>query len=100
MAAFYIPPPGIRFRLIGYESKDAIFSRSMNPQVGNYPAASEKYSDQYFTLVAGIGTRQGSYLIKGMVTGKHLYCRDFLEPFVWHTADGISTDQDSYYDIK
>jgi len=93
-SAFYIPPPGLRFRLIGYASKCAIFSRdTANPYVGHYNVSHGEYPDQWFTLLHGTGGNAGRYAIKGQVSGKVLFSRK--------TAPGVGhIEGDGKYDDK
>jgi len=83
----YIPPQGLYFRLLGYDSQRVLFSRThAEPQVFHHPVAYE-YNDQYFTLVPGTGVRKGLYLIKSKQTDKVLFSRTHAVPNVWH-VDG------------
>lgn len=87
----YIPPRGIFFRLIGYESHYVIFSRTdRSPQVGHTLADLIPYQgsdDQLFELIHGTGDRAGLYAIKGKASGKVLYSRSGPDPNVYH-VDG------------
>ncbi|KAF9648920.1 hypothetical protein BDM02DRAFT_3186671, partial [Thelephora ganbajun] len=74
-SGFYIPPPGLRFRLVGYASQWAIFSRNTSDSpVGHHPA-SQEYPDQWFTLLHGSGNHAGLYAVKSQVTGNVLFSR-------------------------
>lgn len=49
----FIPPPGLKFRLIGYHSDQAIFAnndRDPKNTLQCYPAQQAKYDDQWWTL--------------------------------------------------
>jgi len=73
-STFYIPPPGFRFRIIGYASKCAIFSRdTAAPYVGHYSVSHGEFPDQWFTLLHGTGGHAGRYAIRGHVSGKVLF---------------------------
>jgi hypothetical protein len=51
---FYVPPEGILFRIVGYASQCAIFSRnSPEPQVGHYNVSHGNFADQWFSLLHG-----------------------------------------------
>lgn len=82
----YIPPNGIYFRLLGYNSQQVIYSRThREPEVGQHPVE-EQYDDQFFTLIHGTGDRKGTYAIKSKVTGNVLFSRSHMEPNVGHVA--------------
>jgi len=89
----YIPPEGLRFRIVGYSSQCAIFSRnSPEPEVWHYNVSNGQYPDQWFTLLHGEGDHSGLYAIKGQVTGKVLYSRA-TKPSVGHIlGDGYYSD--------
>jgi len=90
----YIPPEGLRFRIVGYVSQCAIFSRNNpQPEVGHYNVSHGEYPDQWFTLIHGKGNHAGLYAIKGQVTGKVLFSRS-QKPTVGHI------DGDGKYDDK
>ena len=90
----YIPPPGLRFRLVGYVSQCAIFSRTaQEPHVWHHNVSYGEFPDQWFTLLHGSGNRAGRYAIKGQVTGKVLFSRN-AEPKVGHIGgDGQYEDK-------
>lgn len=80
----YIPPEDLRFRLVGYISQCAIFSRTtLQPEVGHYNVSHGLYPDQWFTLLHGYGDHAGLYAIKGEVTNKVLFSRS-QSPTVGH----------------
>ena len=84
--SFYIPPEGLRFRIVGYVSNCAIFSRnSPEPEVGHYNISHGNYADQSFSLLHGTGNHKGLYAIKGHVSGKVLFSRS-QKPPVGHIA--------------
>jgi hypothetical protein len=88
MPISFIPPEGLRFRLFGYASQCRIFSRThQEPQVGHLPVCNGEFPDQWFTLIHGTGERSGLYAIKSEHTGKVLFSRRHVEPYVGH-ADG------------
>jgi len=93
-STFYIPPPGLRFRLIGYVSQCAIFSRNtMEPYVWHYSVSHGEYSDQWFTLLHGTGSRSGRYAIKGRASGKVLFSRNRSPPVGHIEGDGKYEDK-------
>ena len=92
-STFYIPPNGLAFRLLGYQSQFVLFSRNKEPEFFHHPV-SDDYSDQYFTLVHGTGKREGLFLVKSVATGKVMFSRTHAEPHVWHIAG------DGQYDDK
>lgn len=72
----YIPPEGLRFRIVGHDSQNAIYMRySPDPNVGHYAIANGVEDDQWFTLLYGSGSYAGKYAIKGQVTGNVLFSR-------------------------
>ena len=87
-SVFYIPPEGVRFRLVGYVSQRAIFSRyTPDPTVWHHNVSYGEYADQWFTLIHGRGDHAGRYAIKGQITGKVLYSRKKSPP-VGHIEGG------------
>jgi hypothetical protein len=73
MTDFYIPPPGVFFRLRGYSSGYVLFSRThAEPQVFHHPQDS-LYDDQFFQLIPGTGEYAGYYNIKGKATDMVLF---------------------------
>ena len=90
----FIPPQGLRFRLVGNDSQCAIFSRSnLEPEVGHYNVSNGQFPDQWFTLIHGNGIRSGLFAIKGQVTGKVLFSRS-ATPTVGHIGgDGVYDDK-------
>ena len=90
----YIPPEGLRFRIIGYASQSAIFSRNTaDPYVWHYSTTYGAFSDQWFTLLHGTGNRQGRYAIKGQASGKVIFSRTMV-PKVGHIeGDGQYEDK-------
>ena len=91
-STFYIPPPGLLFRLIGYVSQHAIFSTNAH-SAGHYPVSNGEQSDQWFTLLHDNQGHPGRYAIKGMTSGRVLYSNS--EPVrVGHT------EGDGQYDDK
>ena len=90
----FIPPEGLRFRLVGYASQCAIFSRNdPEPEVGHYHVSHGQFPDQRFTLLHGKGDRSGLYVIKGELTGKVLFSRS-VKPAVGHVdSDGVHDDR-------
>ncbi|KAI0042076.1 hemolytic lectin LSLb [Auriscalpium vulgare] len=94
MSAFYIPPNGVYFRLVGQDSQRVLFSRThAQPEVGNIAAAS-KYSDQLFTLIPGTGARSGEYMIQGKNTQKVLISRSAGNPTVGHIDRNPDVERD------
>ena len=60
----FIPPPGLKFRLIGYQGGQAIFAnneRDPKNTLQLYDGSNEKYDDQWWTLENAPG---GRYFIK------------------------------------
>ena len=93
-STIYIPPQGLRFRLVGYISHCAIFSRnSPEPTVGQVDVSQGEHPNQWFTLLHGTGGRSGRYAIKGQVTGKVLYSRKKDPPVGQTDGDGKSEDK-------
>ena len=93
-STLFIPPPGLRFRLVGYLSHCAVFSRTtQEPSVGHCDVSLGAFGDQWFTLLHGSGDRAGRYAFKGQMTGKVLYSR-VLFPNVGHVdGDGQFEDK-------
>ena len=90
----FVPPEGLRFRIVGYASQCAIFSRTTKePQVWHHNVSNGDFADQWFTLLHGTGKHAGLYAIKGQVTGKVLFSRE-QKPSVGHV------DGDGYYEDK
>jgi len=97
--ALYVPPEGLRFRLVGYVSQCAIFSRNRpDPQVWHYNVSHGEYPDQWFTLLHGTGDHKGLYAIKGQVTGKVLFSRH-QKPTVGH-IDGNGKYKDNWFKLE
>ena len=94
-STFYIPPEGIRFRLVGYMSQRAIFSRNtIQPQVWHHSVSYGVFPDQWFTLLHGSGTRAGRYAIRGQASGRVLFSRRTQTPRVGHVeGNGQSEDK-------
>ena len=90
----YIPPGGLRFRIVGYASQRAIFSR-IKPwsDVGHSHVSLGVFPDQWFTLLHGTANHNGLYAIKGEASGRVLYSRS-QSPTVGHI------DGDGKYDDK
>ena len=93
-STLYIPPQGLRFRLIGYASQCAIFSRTtQEPYVGHYSVSYGEYPSQWFTLLHDCEGHPGRYAIKSQVTGKVLFSRR-QSPQVGHVdGDGEYGDK-------
>ena len=91
---FYIPPEGLRFRIAGYASQRAIFSRThREPAVWHHPLSDGEYPDQWFTLLHGRGNRAERYAIRGQLSGRVLVSRGRV-PRVDHiTGDGQWDDK-------
>jgi len=99
MSDSYIPPEDLCFRLVGYDSQCAIFSRTTpDPQVWHYNISNGTYDDQWFTLLNGSGTREGLYAIKSKYTSKVLFSRSSPDPTVGH-IDGDGEYDDNWFDI-
>lgn len=95
MSAMYIPPEGIYFRLFGRDSNNVISSR-LDPIPGVYTPTLVKDDDHYFTLVWGVGLREGTFLIKSKATDQFLSSRDHPkpgEPYVGHSTDAVCDDK-------
>ena len=91
-STFYIPPPGLLFRLIGYTSEHAFFSSSVRG-AGHYPVSHGEQSDQWFTLLHDSQGHPGRYAIKGMMSDSVLYSRS-EPPVVGHVkGDGKYDDK-------
>ncbi|KAI0758163.1 hemolytic lectin [Fomes fomentarius] len=90
----FVPPEGLLFRIVGYASQCAIFSRhDQEPQVGHFHTANGGFDDQWFSFLHGSGNNSGLVAIKGRKTGKVLYSRRQDDPRVWHIAgDGAHPD--------
>ena len=69
-----MPPPGLRFRLVGYVSQSAIYCNNRDG-VWHYSVSNGEYSDQWFTLLYDVKTHPGRYAIKNEDTGRVLFCR-------------------------
>jgi len=99
MTALYVPPEGLRFRIVGYASQCAIFSRnSPEPEVWHYNISHGDFADQWFTLLHGSGNHKGLYAIKGRVSGKVLFSRS-QKPSVGHIA-GNGQYEDNWFKIE
>ena len=94
-SAFYVPPQGFAFRIVGYVSQRAIYSRnSPEPTVSHHSVANGVFPDQWFTLLHGTGEYAGLHAIKGLASGKVLYSRKSLDPRVGHAeGDGKYADK-------
>ena len=93
-STFYVPPQGLRFRLVGYVSQCAIFSRNhREPYVGHYSVSHGDYPDQWFTLLHDSAGHPGRYAIKGEVTGKVLFSRSQSPPVGHIEGDGKYEDK-------
>lgn len=94
MSTFFIPPEGLRFRIVGYLSQCAIFSRTtLEPQVGHLNISHGDFADQWFTALHGTGNHNGLVAIKGKMSGKVLFSR-IQKPTVGHIAgDGQYEDK-------
>jgi hypothetical protein len=75
-----LPPLELSFRLVGFESKAALFSRHEEPVFGHH--VPETYADHYWQLIP----RNDWYLIVSTATGHALVSRDHAQPFVCTTA--------------
>ena len=93
-STFFIPPQGLRFRLVGYTSQCAVFSRNtIEPYVWQHSVTYGEYGDQWFTLLHDTAGHPGRYAIKGQVSGKVLFSRN-AEPKVGHIGgDGQYEDK-------
>ena len=91
----YIPPQGLSFRIVGYASQCAIYSRNKpDPTVSHFNISHGVYPDQWFTLLHGTGNHAGLYAIKGLASGKVLYSRKSPDPRVGHIdGDGKYGDK-------
>ncbi|KZV65592.1 hypothetical protein PENSPDRAFT_689751 [Peniophora sp. CONT] len=75
-SAFYIPPQGLAFRLIGHVSKKALVSRSSPDPHVTHKSIDKHSTDQLFTLLDGSSRhRKGYYAIKSKATGNFIYSR-------------------------
>ena len=93
-SAFYIPPEGLHFRLVGYVSQCAIYLRDgPEPTVGHYNVSYGQYPEQWFTLLHGSGDRAGRYAIKAQITGKVLFSRKPAPPVGHVEGDGKYEDK-------
>jgi hypothetical protein len=93
-STLYIPPPGLRFRLIGYVSQCAVYSRNNGePYVGHCSVSYGEYPDQWFTLLHGTGDHEGRYAIKGQASGKVLFSRNPRPPVGHVEGDGRYEDK-------
>ena len=91
---FYIPPEGLRFRLVSYAHQCAIYSRnSPEPTVGHYSVSHGEYPEQWFTLLHGSGDRAGRFAIKSQVSGKVLFSRQPAPPVGHVGGDGRHDDK-------
>jgi len=86
-STIFIPPPGLRFRLVGYLSHCAVFSRTtQEPYVGHCNVSQGTFPDQWFTLLPGTGDYAGRYAIKGEMTEKVLYVRPDIPTAIWPSS--------------
>ena len=94
-STFYIPPEGLRFRIVGYASQCAIYSRNTeDPTVSHCSLSHGAFSDQWFTLLHGTGAHAGLYAIKGQASGNVLFSRKEPDPRVGHVhGDGKYEDK-------
>ena len=91
-STFYIPPPGLLFRLIGYVSQHAIYSRDAH-DIGLYSVSNGEQSDQWFTLLHDSQGHPGRYAIKGLTSGRVLFSRS-QPPVVGHVeGNGLYDDK-------
>ncbi|KAF8954768.1 hemolytic lectin [Flammula alnicola] len=88
----YIPPTGISFRLINYNSGYVIVSRNSDPQVLHYDPAKGTHDEQFFQLLHGTGGHSGEVAIRGNVTGKFLYVPADKDHSVYHTSGDGSAE--------
>ncbi|KAF2124569.1 hemolytic lectin LSLb [Dothidotthia symphoricarpi CBS 119687] len=90
----YIPPDGISVRLANLKSHRVLFSRSHEaPYFGHHPLA-DVCDDQWWKIIPGTGSREGTYLIKSDVTSEVLYSRSNNAPnFGTDGGNGSYDDQ-------
>jgi hypothetical protein len=102
MSELYIPPEGIYFRLLGYNSNCCIYSRKENdPCVWHYDVSHGACADQWFSVLKGTGSHANLYAIKGKDSGKVLYSRANNDPRVYHIdGDGKYEDKLSFFSIR
>ena len=82
MSTPYIPPPGLYFRLVGYISQSAIFSRdTVEPEVWQLNASHGEHPDQWFRLATA--KNKNEYMIEGRSSGRYLFSQK-SEPRVGH----------------
>ena len=83
----YIPPPCLKFRILGYSSQQVICPRTDHvPEVGQCPS-SVFNPNQWFILIHGDGDKTGLYAIENQATGKRLFSRDESYPRLGLTND-------------
>ena len=73
-STFYVPPPGLFCRLIGYVSQCVSFSRNAR-DAGHNSVSHGEYPDQWVTLLHNSGDHPGRYAIKGRTSGRVLFSR-------------------------
>ncbi|KAJ7255666.1 hypothetical protein C8J57DRAFT_1075363 [Mycena rebaudengoi] len=89
MPEFQVPPEGATFRIIGNVSGRALYSRlTGDPVFGAVLASAGANKDQYWSLVKGMGSKEGLFLFKNSVSGNVLYSRATTPPYVWHVGGG------------
>ncbi|EEB97864.1 hypothetical protein MPER_02725, partial [Moniliophthora perniciosa FA553] len=89
---------GLLIRHVHFYCKVICSRTHTEPQVFHHPF-SEKYGDQFFTLIHGEGERKGLYAIKSQRTNKVLFSRRHQEPRVWHT-DGDGKYKDNWFELE
>lgn len=97
----YIPPPGIPFRILAFESNLVFFSRTAGGPEFNHVGRDPVYPDQYFQLIPGTGQHSGSYLIEGLVSKYRIFSRTSPgPPKVSHISRADGTYDDNYWQFE
>ncbi|KAF8803260.1 hypothetical protein BYT27DRAFT_6740956 [Phlegmacium glaucopus] len=95
MTDLQIPPPGVKFRLLNKVTDYVIYARyHPDPHVYACPVA-DKYDDQYFTIIRGIGDLKDQFLFKSVATNMVLYSRN-SSPYV-DQAGGLGVYADNWF---
>ncbi|KAK0220420.1 hemolytic lectin LSLb [Armillaria fumosa] len=94
----YIPPQGVYFQLVAHDSQHVLFSRdNADPEFGHDKGP--VYPHHFFTLIHGTGSRAGLYAIKSKETGKVLFSRTSVEPFIGH-VHGNGAYNDNWFTLE
>lgn len=99
MTELYIPPPGIPFRLLGFQSNFVLYSRKIDEPQFHHFSQDPVSADQYFQLIPGTGKFKDYYLIQGQVTGYYIFSR--IDSFGhWEKPAGVDVNEDNYFKLE